>query len=104
MNHATAQRIVLARRPVGKPSDADFRLEQVAVPVPGPGQLLLGALYLSLDPYMRGRMDDVKSYAAPTPIDGVMEGESLTRVLVSDRPGYKAGDLVLARTGWQTHF
>ena len=74
MNHATAQRIVLARRPVGKPTDADFRFEQIAVPEPGPGQILLGTVYLSLDPYMRGRMDDVKSYATPTPIGGVMEG------------------------------
>src|SRR5262249_50874948 len=59
--------------------------------------------YLSLDPYMRGRMDDRKSYAKPVPVGGVMEGESVATVIASLHPGYSEGDIVLARTGWRTH-
>jgi NADPH-dependent curcumin reductase CurA len=103
MNQSIAQRIVLAKRPVGKATDADFRLEQFPVPEPSPEQLLLRTLYLSLDPYMRARMDDAKSYAAPTAIGAVMEGESVAQVLVSNRADYQPGELVLAKTGWQTH-
>ena len=66
-----------SRRPLGKPRLADFRLEKTAVPAPGPQQILLRVQYLSLDPYMRGRMDDRESYAQPTPVGGVMPGESV---------------------------
>jgi NADPH-dependent curcumin reductase CurA len=68
-----------------------------------PGGLLLRVLYLSLDPYMRGRMDDVKSYAKSVGIGEVMTGESVCEVLASDRAGFSAGDIVLAHTGWRTH-
>jgi NADPH-dependent curcumin reductase CurA len=64
---------------------------------------LLEVQYLSLDPYMRGRMDDRKSYAKPTPLGGVMEGESVAVVIASKLPAYSEGDIVLARTGWCTH-
>jgi NADPH-dependent curcumin reductase CurA len=60
MNSPTGRQIVLAARPNGKPKLTDFRLEEIAVPTPSPGQILLGFRYLSLDPYMRGRMDDRK--------------------------------------------
>ena len=63
MSAAKARQIVLASRPQGKPKRTDFRLEETAIPTPGPGQVLLRVQYLSLDPYMRGRMDDRKSYA-----------------------------------------
>ena len=101
--HATAQRIVLASRPTGKPVESNFRLEAVAIPKPGPQQLLLRTLYLSLDPYMRGRMDDAKSYAASVEIDGVMTGECVAEVVESHHPDFAAGDIVLAHAGWQTH-
>ena len=65
--------------------------------------MLLRVQYLSLDPYMRGRMDDRKSYAKPVPLDGVMDGESVATVIASQHPGYSEGDIVLARTGWRTH-
>jgi NADPH-dependent curcumin reductase CurA len=101
---ASAQRIVLASRPVGEPKAENFRLEQVEVPTPGAGQVLLRTIWLSLDPYMRGRMSDAASYAAPVQIDQVMEGGTVSEVMVSNNPDFKAGDVVLSRAGWQTHF
>jgi NADPH-dependent curcumin reductase len=98
-----AQRIVLAGRPKEKVAASDFRLETMEIPAAGAGQLLLRTLYLSLDPYMRGRMNDRKSYAKPVAVGDVMEGESVAEVIVSHRPEYAPGDIVLARTGWQTH-
>ena len=98
-----AHRIVLASRPAGEPQPDNFRLEEYALPEPGPGQLLLGTLWLSLDPYMRGRMSDAPSYAAPVEIGGVMEGGTVSDVLVSHVDGFAQGDIVVGRTGWQTH-
>jgi NADPH-dependent curcumin reductase len=96
-------RIVLAARPKGTLAASDFRRETIAVPQPGPGQILLRALYLSLDPYMRRRMDDVKSYAPSIAIGEVMVGESISEVVESNHADFKPGDIVLAHTGWQTH-
>ena len=101
---ATAQRIVLASRPVGEPKPENFRLEESPVPVPGQGQVLLRTIWLSLDPYMRGRMSDAPSYAAPVQIDQVMEGGTVSEVVASNNPDFKVGDVVLSRAGWQTHF
>src|SRR4029453_2621000 len=103
MSEPAARQIVLASRPKGPPTPENFRLEEVPVPVMPPAGLLLRVLYLSLDPYMRGRMDARKSYAKPVGIGGVMSGESVCEVIESDRPGYAAGDIVLAPTGWRTH-
>src|SRR5882762_10141906 len=103
MTEVKARQIVLAARPQGKPQLTDFRLEETAMPTPGAGQVLLRVQYLSLDPYMRGRMDDRKSYAPSLPLGGVMEGESVATVIASHHPGYSEGDIVLARTGWRTH-
>jgi NADPH-dependent curcumin reductase CurA len=103
MSAAKARQIVLAARPQGKPRPTDFRLEETAIPTPGAGQVLLRVQYLSLDPYMRGRMDDRESYAAPTPLGGVMPGEAVATVVASHHPGYSEGDIVLAHTGWRTH-
>ena len=103
MTETKARQVVLAARPQGKPRLTDFRLEDTAIPTPGVGQVLLRVEYLSLDPYMRGRMDDRKSYAKPVPVGGVMEGESVATVIASHHPGYSEGDIVLARTGWGTH-
>jgi NADPH-dependent curcumin reductase CurA len=101
---ATARQIVLAARPDGKVKPSDFRLETVTIPTPEPGTMLLKVRFLSLDPYMRRRMDDVRSYAPPTPIGGVMTAEAVAEVVTSDLPGYAPGDFVLAPTGWRTHF
>jgi NADPH-dependent curcumin reductase len=98
-----AKRIVLASRPVGEPKPSDFRIEEYELPVPGDGQVLLRTIWLSLDPYMRGRMSDGPSYAAPVPVGGVMEGGTVNEVIASNHPNYAKGDIVLARAGWQTH-
>ena len=100
---ASAQRIVLAARPHGEPKPSDFRLEDYALPVPGEGEVLLRTIWLSLDPYMRGRMSDGPSYAQPVPIGGVMEGGTVSEVIASNNPGFAKGDVVLSRAGWQTH-
>ena len=100
---ASAKRVVLASRPHGEPGPSNFRLEDFAVPKPGEGEVLLRTIWLSLDPYMRGRMNDGPSYAAPVPVDGVMEGGTVCEVIASNNPGFKAGDIVLAHAGWQTH-
>lgn len=103
MNTQENRRIVLASRPVGEPTAANFRLEISVIPVPAEGQVLLRALYLSLDPYMRGRMSDAKSYAAPVAIDAVMVGATVCRVETSRHAGFAEGELVLAYTGWQDY-
>src|SRR5882724_6173620 len=103
MTAAKARQIVLAARPQGRPKPSDFRLEETEVPTPRAVQVLLRVQYLSLDPYMRGRMDDRKSYAKPVPLGGVMEGESVALVIASKHPAYSEGDIVLAQTGWRTH-
>jgi len=100
---ARARQIVLAARPKGKPQLTDFRLEETSVPTPAAGQLLLEVKYLSLDPYMRGRMYDGKSYATPLKIGDVMTGETVAYVLASNHSDYVQGDVVLAPTGWRTH-
>ena len=103
MSHPSIKRIVLASRPEGLPSLDDFRFEEVPFPSPADGELQLETLFLSLDPYMRGRMSAGPSYAAPVAIGGVMEGGTVSRVLASRDPEFKAGDLVLGSTGWQSH-
>jgi NADPH-dependent curcumin reductase CurA len=99
----TVDQIVLASRPQGRPRPADFRLEQVAAPVMPAGGVVLRTLYLSLDPYMRGRMEDRKSYARPTAVGDVMSGESVAEIIASDHPEHAVGDVVAAQTGWRTH-
>src|SRR5207247_5883264 len=97
------RQVVLAARPKGKPELTDFRLEETAIPTPAAGQLLLGVEYLSLDPYMRGRMNDGKSYAKPLELGEVMTGETVAHVLVSDRKSVVNGDVVLARPASRPH-
>lgn len=96
-------RIVLAARPRGEPTADDFRLEHAPLPVPADGQVLLRNRYLSLDPYMRGRMNAGRSYAKPVEIGEVMDGGTVSEVIVSRHPDLQPGDLVLAHGGWQTH-
>ncbi len=97
------QRIVLVSRPVGAPTPENFRLEREALPDLAEGQVLLKTLYLSLDPYMRGRMSDAPSYAAPVAIGEVMTGGAVSRVERSLNPKFHEGDLVVGATGWQSH-
>ncbi|RUW52044.1 NADP-dependent oxidoreductase [Mesorhizobium sp. M8A.F.Ca.ET.021.01.1.1] len=102
MSTLTNTRIVLAARPQGRPKQSDFRVESVAIGEPGEGELLLQILYLSLDPYMRGRMNAARSYAKPVEIDGVMEGGTVARVVKSRHAGFAEGDIVLSHSGWQS--
>jgi NADPH-dependent curcumin reductase CurA len=97
------QRIVLASRPQGAPTPENFRLEREALPDLQEGQVQLRTLFLSLDPYMRGRMSDAPSYADPVEIDAVMEGGAVSIVEQSRNPRFKVGDRVVGQTGWQTH-
>jgi NADPH-dependent curcumin reductase CurA len=94
------QQIVLASRPQGVVSPANFRLETVAVPVLKDGEVLVRNHYLSLDPYMRMRMEDVKSYAAPQALDEVMVGGTAGEVVASKNPKFAVGDKVVGMLGW----
>lgn len=98
------RRIVLARRPQGAPVPEDFRLETAPLPEPAQGEALVRTVWLSLDPYMRGRMSEARSYAQPVPVGGVIEGEAVGEVLASRDPALRPGDLVRGRGGWQSHF
>lgn len=97
------RRIVLASRPHGAPQPENFRLESVEKPEPQEGEMLLRSVYLSLDPYMRGRMSDAKSYAEPVAIDEVMVGGTVCQVETTRHPDFEEGEWVLAYTGWQDY-
>jgi NADPH-dependent curcumin reductase len=97
------RRIVLASRPEGEPTPENFRLETVPVPTIGPGQVLLRTRWLSLDPYMRGRMSAAKSYAKPVEIGDVMEAGTVSEIVASENPGFSVGDIVLSHSGWQVY-
>ncbi|KGB00449.1 zinc-binding dehydrogenase family protein [Enterobacteriaceae bacterium ATCC 29904] len=94
---------VLASRPHGAPTVENFRLEKSSVPQPEEGQLLLRTVYLSLDPYMRGRMSDAPSYSPPVEIGAVMVGGTVSRVEQSQHPDYPVGEWVLSYSGWQDY-
>ncbi len=98
---AINRRIVLAARPDGAATLECFRLETVPIPELRPGEVLLRTLYLSLDPYMRGRMSDAPSYAPPVAIGAVMVGGTVARVERSLHPHYAVGEQVVAYSGWQ---
>lgn len=102
-SHETNRRVVLNSRPKGAPKPDDFRLENAEVPEVGDGQVLLRTVYLSLDPYMRGRMSDAPSYAPPVELNDVMVGGTVCRVEQSQHPDFTVGDWVLANTGWQDY-
>jgi len=100
---ATCQRIVLASRPTGAVTPENFRLETVPVPEPGEGQVLVRVHYLSLDPYMKGRMIESRSYAQPHPIGDTMIGGTVGVVEKSRNPKFMAGDTVVGVLGWQEY-
>src|SRR5262245_46566702 len=101
MTDQSLVRIVLASRPEGAPVPENFRAERADIPIPAEGEVLLKVLYLSLDPYMRGRMSEEKSYAAPVEIGGVMVGGTVAEVIDSRRADFSVGDIVLSHSGWQ---
>ncbi len=100
---AVNRRIVLAARPTGKPTLDNFRLENAPVPTPGDGEVLLQTQYLSLDPYMRGRMSARESYAPAVALDAVMVGGTVSKVINSRNSNFAPGDLVTAYAGWQDY-
>lgn len=95
--------ILLNSRPIGTPTAANFKVQEGTVPVPSDGQVLLRTLYLSLDPYMRGRMSDAESYAPPVKLDAVMVGATVSIVETSLNKEFALGDLVLSNNGWQDY-
>ena len=97
------KQVHLASRPEGEPSTANFRLVEVPVPDLRDGQVLVRNHFLSLDPYMRGRMNDAKSYAVPQKLDEVMGGGTVGEVVESKNPAYKPGDKVTGMGGWQQY-
>lgn len=102
-NTGINRRFVLASRPDGAPTNENFRLEKTQKPIPKDGQILLRSIYLSLDPYMRGRMSDAPSYADPVEVDEVMVGGTVCQVEATNHPGYQVGEWILAYTGWQDY-
>jgi NADPH-dependent curcumin reductase CurA len=99
----TNQRVLLASRPVGAVSEENFRIEQAPLPKPAEGEVLVRNLWLSLDPYMRGRMSDAKSYVKGVEIGEVMVGQAVGEVLESRHPKLAVGDTVLTQLGWQLY-
>ena len=99
----TATSVLLASRPKGSPELSNFELSQAELPDLQDGQIMVRIIWLSLDPYMRGRMDDVKSYAEPVAIGGIMEGGAVGEVIDSRHADFKAGDIVTGQFGWTSH-
>ena len=95
------RQITLAARPVGMPQESDFALVESEVPRAGPGEVLVRSLWLSLDPYMRGRMSEARSYAKPTQIGEPMTGQAVGEVVESGDPRFAPGDIVVGQLGWQ---
>ena len=104
MPRSSNRQILLANRPVGMPKASDFLLNETSIPTPVEGQVLCETLYLSLDPYMRGRMSPSKSYAKPVEINEVMTGGTVGKVIESKDPNLKAGDIVFGYGGWQDYW
>lgn len=103
-NHPTQNRqVLLAARPVGAPKESDFELVSTPMPEPSPGEVLVRALYLSLDPYLRGRMSAAKSYAEPVALGAVMTGGVVGEVVRSESSRFAAGDIVEGLLGWQEY-
>jgi NADPH-dependent curcumin reductase len=100
---AIRRSVVLRRRPVGSPRPEDFDIREDAIPDPGPGEVLTRTIWLSIDPYMRGRVSDRKSYATPVQIGEVMTGETVGEVIASSDQAFSPGDIVVGARGWQTH-
>ncbi|NJC73462.1 NADP-dependent oxidoreductase [Planosporangium thailandense] len=103
MANRTSREVHLASRPTGWPTADNFRLVEVPVPAPGPGQVVVRNLVMSVDPYMRGRMNDVESYVAPFRLGEALDGGAVGEVVASDSPDLAVGDLVLHGLGWREY-
>lgn len=99
----TNRQIHLVNRPDGTATPANFKLVEAPIAQPGDGEVLVRNHYMSLDPYMRGRMDDVKSYTSCQPLDQVMGGGTVGEVVASNNPDYQVGDSVVGQAGWQEY-
>ena len=99
----TRQAVVLRQRPVGAPRAEDFELVDQTLPALADGQVLTRTIWLSIDPYMRGRLSDAKSYATPVPIGGVITGETVGEVVASADARLAVGDIVVGPNGWASH-
>ena len=97
------RRVILAERPKGLPYTNTLRLEDSDIQEAGAGEILLRTVYLSLDPYMRGRINDAKSYSEPMKIGEVMTGQVVAKVVSSNLDGFEVGDYLLSRSGWQDY-
>lgn len=104
MSKQMSRKVLLASRPEGAPKASDFELVEEELGEPGEGELSARTIYLSLDPYMRGRMNAAKSYAPPVEIGGVMTAGAVSQVLRSNNPKFAEGDIVFGYSGWQDHF
>jgi NADPH-dependent curcumin reductase CurA len=98
-----SRQVQLAARPHGEPKDSDFRLAEVELPDPGPGEVLVRNTYMSVDPYMRGRMDDRDSYVPPFALDAPLDGGAVGEVVASQADGLAPGDTVVHQLGWRDH-
>ncbi len=103
MENRINRKYTLASRPVGMPKESDFKLVEAPALAPNVGEMLVKSLYISVDPYMRGRMNDAKSYAAPVDIGAVMVGGVVGQVVESSHPKFFAGDVVQGEFGWQEY-
>ena len=99
----TRHSVVLKRRPAGEPSPADFEMVTEHLPEPRPGEVVTRTLWLSIDPYMRGRLREEQTYAVAIQLGEVMTGESVGEVVASADPRFAVGDVVVGSRGWQTH-
>jgi NADPH-dependent curcumin reductase len=102
-NAAMRRSVVLKRRPRDEPSESDFEIQEDPIPVPGPGDVVTRTIWLSIDPYMRGRLREEQTYAVAIQIGEVMTGETVGEVIASNHPGFVAGDIAVGARGWQTH-
>ena len=103
MTDATNRKVILKSRPVGEPRASDFALVDEPVPKAGSGEVVCRTIYLSLDPYMRGRISGARSYATPVEIGQVIVGATVSEVVESNHPGFARGDVVLGYDGWQAY-
>jgi NADPH-dependent curcumin reductase len=104
MSNASLRRsVVLKRRPSGEPTPDDFTIQEDAIPTAGPGEVVTRTLWLSIDPYQRGRLREEQTYAVAIQIGEVMTGETVGEVIASADPNFVAGDIVVGARGWQTH-
>src|ERR1700745_1743808 len=97
------RQVLLKRRPIGEPAPADFEIVDTPLPDPDEGEVLVRGIYLSLDPYMRGRISGARSYAKPVEVGAVMEGRVVGEVMRSREPRFREGDFVLGGYGWQLY-